>query len=116
MKFVMLWLVAILPLGACATLNPLHRVELTNVPAPQKVIPAECLIDPVAAVPVAEPTLPPLPAATSPDYLAIRTARAEAAGLFYQGERDAIHDAYETNAHTQAACKSGLAAQAEAGS
>lgn len=70
----------------------------------QIAIPAECRLDPLAPAEVAEPTLPPLPVANAPDYLVVRTKRAEAAGLFFQGQRDAERDARVTNAETQKVC------------
>lgn len=74
------------------------------VTSPPPVIAAACLVDPVEPVAVDPPVLPELPAATAPDYLAARTRRAELAGLFFQGERDAERDARQLNARTQAAC------------
>ena len=68
------------------------------------IVPAECRLDPVAPEPVAEPVLPALPGAAAIDYLAVRTKRAEAAGLFFQGQRDAERDARLTNARTQEVC------------
>lgn len=67
-------------------------------------IPPECRLDPVAPEPVDEPALPPLPASNAPSYLAVRTQRAELAGLYFQGVAGAERDARVTNAETQAAC------------
>jgi len=66
-------------------------------------------VEPVA---VEEPPIPaPLPRpasnAASADfvnYATNRMERAELAGLFFQGERDAERDARVTNATSQAAC------------
>lgn len=68
------------------------------------VIPAECRVDPVGPEPVDAPVLPDLPPANAPTYLAVRTQRAELAGLYFQGERDAERVARVTNSETQAAC------------
>ena len=101
MKSKMLFLaLASLPLGACAT----RPAPLTIIPAPSLVLPLECKTAPIDPVPVEEVRLPPLPVATDPTYTAIRARRAEAAGLFFQGQRDAERDARETNAATQRVC------------
>lgn len=72
--------------------------------APPLVIPAECRVLPVEPAQVEAPLLPELPATAAPEYLTRRTQRAELAGLFYQGQRNAIQEAYETNAATQRTC------------
>lgn len=75
------------------------------MPAPPPLtIPAACGLLPVEPQAVDEPTLPPLPASTAPGYLATRTQRAELAGLFFQGQRDAYEGAYNTNAASQRLC------------
>lgn len=71
---------------------------------PPLTIASECLLNPVAPQAVDEPALPPLPASTAPGYLATRTQRAELAGLFFQGQRDAYAGAYNTNAASQRLC------------
>lgn len=101
MKSKMFLLVASLPLGACGTMS-LGR-EPVQVVQPL-VIPAECRVDPVGPEPVDAPVLPDLPPANAPTYLAVRTQRAELAGLYFQGERDAERVARVTNSETQAAC------------
>jgi hypothetical protein len=68
------------------------------------VVPPECRLTPVDPEPVDEVLLPPLPVETAPDYLAVRTKRAELAGLFYQGQRDAEKAAREANAKPQLKC------------
>ena len=81
---------------------------------PPVVVPADCRVDPVEPGTVAEPPMPPAlerPAGTVTDhpadwfaYVDRRRERAELAGLFYQGQRDATEQAYETNAATQRVC------------
>lgn len=102
MKSKMCLLAAILPLGACGMMS--RERPAVEVAPPPLVIPAECRVDPVAPVETDPPVLPALPAVTSPEYLTRRTQRAELAGLFFQGERDAIREAYDTNAATQRVC------------
>lgn len=114
MQFKMSLLLAMLPLGACGTIHlPMRQTVLPPPPPPLVIAPA-CLIDPVAPGTVAEPPMPPpleRPAGAFADHPADwyayddrRRERAELAGLFFQGERDAIAEAYETNAATQRAC------------
>lgn len=95
---------AMLPLGACGTL-PLPMLR----PAPQVVvqplvIPSACRVDPVQPAATDPPALPDLPAASAPTYLALRTQRAELAGKFFEGQRDAIRNAFDTNAQAQEVC------------
>lgn len=105
-----------LPIGGCATLA--DRLRVTDQPpeaAPLVISPA-CLVGPVEPNPVEEPPMPePIerpagePNATNwPAWMAYvdrRRERAELAGLYYQGERNAVADAYEMNAATQERCK-----------
>lgn len=67
-------------------------------------IPPECQLTPADPEPVDTVLLPALPAETAPDYLAIRTKRAELAGLYYQGQRDVEKTAREKNAAPQLKC------------
>lgn len=106
MRFKTCLLMMSLPLGACGSLSGLREAPAPVEIAPRIVIPAECRIDPVEPMAVDPPVLPELPATTDPAYLAIRTQRAELAGLFFQGERDAEKDARIENAVTQAICAS----------
>jgi hypothetical protein len=88
----------------------LHRAELPP-PAPAVSIPAECRVEPVTPEAVEEPQLPALPAASTPNYLAARTQRAERAGLYFQQRSQAIQFAFDTNIAAQRACKNGLDGQ-----
>ena len=82
--------------------------------APPLVVIAECKVEPVEPGAVDEPPMPPpleRPAGTVSDhpadwfaYVDRRRERAELAGLYFQGERDAVREAYETNAATQRVC------------
>ncbi len=71
---------------------------------PRIIVPAECGLFPVAPSPVDAILLPPLPAPTAPDYPIIRLKRAELAGLYFQGKRDAEELARKQNAATQEKC------------
>lgn len=82
----------------------LSRAEPPASLPPPLVVPAECRVLPVEPQEVQAPILPELPATTAPEYLRVRTQRAELAGLYFQGERDVWRDAYETNAATQRVC------------
>jgi hypothetical protein len=102
-----------LPLGACGTTS-LFRNDPAPVIAPLVISPA-CMVDPVEPQPVEVPPIPPeierpagQPSAqTYPAWLtyeARRRERAELAGLFYQGERNAIEHAYELTAEQARQC------------
>lgn len=94
-----------LPLGACGTMSRLYRSDPAP-PLPQPlVISTACLADNVEPAVIEPPPIPPAierpagePNATNyPGWLTYvdrRRERAELAGLFYQGERNAIRDAY----------------------
>lgn len=97
------------------------RTSAPPVVAPLVISPA-CLVGPVEAAPVEEPPMPePIErpagqasAQSYPAWLAYearRRERAELAGLFYQGERDALRSAYEMNADTQSRCRDWARAQ-----
>lgn len=113
MLFKKLLPMAMLPLGACTTLQ-LTRAHPAPPMAPPLVVAAECKVEPVEPGPVDEPPMPPAlerPAGTVTDhpadwfaYVDRRRERAELAGLYFQGERDAVREAYETNAATQRVC------------
>jgi hypothetical protein len=86
-----------------------------NDPAPvvaPVVYPASCLADPVEPHPVEEPPMPealPRPAGNAaPEafvaYATRRMERAELAGLFFQGERDAFKQAYDLTAEQLRQC------------
>jgi hypothetical protein len=77
----------------------------------QIAIPAECRVEPVTPEAVEEPQLPALPSASTPNYLAARTQRAERAGLYFQQRSQAIQFAFDTNIAAQRACKNGLEGQ-----
>jgi hypothetical protein len=91
------------------------RSDPAPVIAPLVVSPA-CLAGPVEADPVEEPPMPPeierpagQPTATTyPAWLAYvdrRRERAELAGLFYQGERNAFRHANELNTEQLTQCR-----------
>lgn len=96
---------ALIPLtGACGTTTPFRPSPVPTIEP--LVFPAACLADPVAPAEVEVPPLPdPIerpagaPSARTWDawlsYQLRRTERAELAGLFYQGERDAYRHAWE---------------------
>ena len=81
------------------------------MPPPLVLIP-ECRVEPVEPGTVEMPPLPdllPRPASNAPAsaFLAYddsRRERAELAGLYYQSDRDAVRQAYDTNAATQRVC------------
>lgn len=97
----------LLLLGACASRPPTQVI----LPAVPLMIASECRLNPVEPVTVDEPILPALPDATAPSYLPVRTQRAELAGLFFQGQRDAEREARIANARTQAVCAAWARAQ-----
>lgn len=76
------------------------------------VFPAACLVDPVEPGAVDEPPMPealPRPAGNAPpeafvSYATRRMERAELAGLFFQGERDAYKQAYDLTAEQLRQC------------
>lgn len=97
------------------------RTSAPPVVAPLVISPA-CLVGPVEAAPVEEPPMPDAferpagqPTAQNyPSWLAYearRRERAELAGLFFQGERNAISEAFEMNADTQTRCRDWARAQ-----
>ena len=104
-----------LPLGACATLNPLHlATPPAPLPEPLVVSPA-CLAAPVAPDPVEEPPMPPeierpagQPTAQNwtswMAYVDRRRERAELAGLYFQGERDSLSHANDLNTEQLRQC------------
>lgn len=88
------------------------------------VVSPACLVGPVDAQPVEAPPMPPLierPAGqpsgqTYPAWLtyeARRRERAELAGLFFEGERNAYRAAWEMNAETQRQCQAWARSVAE---
>ena len=103
-----------LPIGACGTLN-LRREAAPAAIEPLVISPA-CLVPPLEPQPVEEPPMPePIerpagqPTATNWTqwfaYIDRRRVRAELAGRYFQGERDAIEHAYALNAETQTQCR-----------
>jgi hypothetical protein len=103
---------ALLPTGACASLNPFREApQVTVLEKPAPVIPVECRLDPVAPEDVDRPALvdlPPAPAATDPvarmPYEITRRRNAELAGLYFQGLAAEEARARMTNAERQRAC------------
>lgn len=90
------------------------RSDPAPVIAPLVISPA-CMVDPVEVQPVEEPPMPEAferpagqPSASTWNlwlaYEARRRERAELAGLFFQGERDAIEHAYELTAEQMRQC------------
>lgn len=84
---------------ACATLRPAPIVIQQPI-----AIPPACRVDPASPLAVPAPELPALPAATAPDYAAVRAQRAEIVGLYAIGVADEERTAREMNAATQAMC------------
>lgn len=102
------------------------RLRMTEQPpeAPPLVISPACLVGPVEPSPVEEPPLPePFirpagepNAANWPEWMAYvdrRRERAELAGLYFQGERDAEQNARTMNADTQTRCRDWARSQDE---
>lgn len=89
------------------------------------VLPAECGLLPVAPdrpdpSSVAMPPLPQQPSATTAPsqqlpYYVIRTQRAEIAGRFFEMDRNAYSEAWETNATPQRVCAEYVISQRAAG-
>jgi hypothetical protein len=90
--------------AACGTLERLREEPRPVEVVQAVVIPAECRVDPVEPMAVDPPVLPSLPAPVDPAYLAVRTQRAELAGLHFQAERDEERLARVTNAGAQTVC------------
>jgi hypothetical protein len=119
-----LWGLLSLLLGACGTMNPLRIAQPTPAVTEPLVVSPACLAPPVEAQPVDEPPMPePLerpsgePNATNypiwMGYFVRRAERAELAGLFFQGERDAYEDAYELTAEQMRQCNAWAAEAGE---
>ena len=114
---------ALLPIGACGTLD---RFRSDPAPVIQPlVLPAECgllPVDPDRPDP-STVNLPPLPAQPAPTaaaslqtpYYVIRTQRAEIAGRFFELDRNAALEAWETNATPQRVCAEWVISQRAVG-
>ena len=108
-------------LGGCGTTGAIVDSLRPDPVIVRPVVPADCRLDPVEPEPLAEPELPPLPARPGANatavqalpYYTIRTQRAEAAGLYFQGVVERERFARVTNADNQRACAAWARSQGE---